>query len=223
MTDRSPKTAVRSPDPDPGARVARRIRAWRGQRAPRALAALLLVPVFSNCGGGPPPPAPVTPPEPDSIRELTVAVDPTEALRAAEINRARTKLAEANALLNASEYEQAASQFEQVSVMHLSGDPTAVHELQVQALLGIAISNMLITPNRLANATASRTALQTVIATYDGTIEAATARLVLGMVDEMDRLRVQGARNQEDIRRLEDMVEQLRRIDLTRRPGGAGQ
>jgi hypothetical protein len=149
-------------------------------------------------------------------------VDPTEALRAAEINKARTTLADANTLLGQGEYERAAAAFEQVSVMHLSGDPTAVHELQVQALLGIAISNMLITPNRLANATASRTALQTVIATYEGTLEAATARLVLSMVEEMDRLRVQGARNAEDIRRLNEMLEQLRRIDAARRPGGAG-
>jgi outer membrane PBP1 activator LpoA protein len=220
MKDRSPHSVARTLELDRAALVAKRIRAWRGHPA---LAALLLVAVFSNCGGGPPPPPPTAPPQAETPSELTVAVDPTEALRAAEINKARTTLSDANALLGQGEYERAAALFEQVSVMHLSGDPTSVHELQVQALLGIAISNMQVAPNRLANATASRTALQTVIATYDGTLEAATARLLLGMVDEMDRLRVQGARNAEDIRRLNEMVEQLRRIDLTRRPGGSNR
>jgi hypothetical protein len=152
-----------------------------------------------------------------------VRVDPTAALLATEVNKARAILSEADELLAQEEYADAAAKYEQVSVMHLSDDPEAMHELQIEGLWGVAIANLLITPNRLANSNASRTALQTVIASYEGTRDAITARWVLGTIDEMDRLRVQGARDAEDIRRLTEMLDQLKRIDLPRRPGGSGR
>jgi hypothetical protein len=222
MTDRSPLPAARTPELHPAASVAKRIRAWRGQLRPGALAALVLVSALSGCGTNPPPPPqPAAAPTPDSVSPLMVQVDPTAALLATQVSKAREMLAEADDLLAREEYEGAAAKYEQVSVMHLSDDPDEMHELQVEGLWGVAIANLLITPNRLANSNASRTALQTLIASYDGTRDAITARWMLGMIDEMDRLRVQGARNAEDIRRLTEMVDQLKRIDLTRRPGGS--
>jgi hypothetical protein len=149
-----------------------------------------------------------------------VVVDPTAARLADEVNRARSILTDADAHLAAGEHERAAAAYEQVALMHLSGDPEAVHELQVQGLWGVAMANLLITPNRLAHKTASRTALQTIIATYSGTPWAVQSRLVLSILDEIDDLRVQGARSQEDIKRLNEAIEQLRRVDLPRRPGG---
>ena len=221
MTDRSPHSDGRTVEPQRAALVAERIRRWHGRGVSRAILALLVVPVFSRCGGGPPPaPAPITPPAPDSVAELLVPVDPTAALLAAEVNRARSVLADADGLLAKGEHERAAAAYEQVTLMHLSGDPEAVHELQVQALWGVAMANLLVTPNRLANRTATRNALQTVIATYDGTPWSVQARMMLGMLEEIDALRLQGSRSQEEIKRLNETIEQLRRVDLPRRPGG---
>jgi hypothetical protein len=199
------------------------VRASRERTVRRALLVLIVAPAFSRCGGGPPPPLQAaTPPPPDSTPQLTVPVDPSAALLAGEVNRARTALAQANALLDQGEHERAAAVYQEVSVMHLSDDPEAMHELQVDALWGVAIANLSITPNRAANNAASRTALQTIIAASDGTLQAATARWVLGQLDESDRLRAQGVQNQAEIRRLTETIDQLKRVD-TRRPGPGGR
>jgi len=149
-----------------------------------------------------------------------VPVDPSAALLAAEINKGRSMLSEADALLAEGNFERAAAAYERLSVLDLSGDPPAQRELQLRGLWGVALANLKAVPNRPANVTASKAALQGVIAGYEGSMEAVQASLFLNMLDEMDRMRVQGAQRDETIKRLNESLEQLKRIDLTKRPNG---
>jgi len=218
MKERSPSTAVSCVALARAPLGHGRTLAWH--RTGRTLAALLLALALPVCGGPPAPPQPATPAQADPADNLMVAVDPRAALLADEIARARAKLAEAADLFSRDEHEKAAAAYDQVATMHLSGDPESTHELQVRALWGVAVSNLSVKPLRAAHLTAAKTALQTVIASSEGTLDAMTARFVLSTLEESDRLRAQGNQQAEEIKRLNETIDLLKRADLNRRPGG---
>jgi hypothetical protein len=98
-------------------------------------------------------------------------------------------------------------------------DDPAFRELRARALWGAALTHLVsLTPN--GDTSASMTLLETLVTSYDGTVEAAQARWAVALLDQMRRLRAQSADKDEDIRRLNETIEQLKRIDLSRRPSG---
>jgi hypothetical protein len=166
------------------------------------------------CGGPPevtqtvpPPTAPieaVRPPEPDTTL-------------AGEVRRAQALLADADVHLREGTLGEAAEGYQRVIDLHRADDPGFPRELRARALWGAAVTRLLsLEPS--GDTAPTMTLLQTLSTSYDGTLEAQQARWAMAALKEIDRLRAQGSRKDEDIRRLNEQMEQLKRIDLNRRP-----
>jgi hypothetical protein len=220
MTARSPDAAATTAELERASCGAGRIQKSPGD-ARSALAVLLLVPALSVCGGGPPAATQPPAPPPSDAAELTVAVDPQAALLANQVSKGRAILTEADAMLAQGEIEPAIPMYEQIFGLDLAGDVYAKRELQLRALLGVAQANLQANPSRPVHITAAKTALQTVIASYDGSLEATYARWILTTLEEVERLRALGRDKDATIRQLNETVDQLRKIDSNRRPNGS--
>ena len=112
---------------------------------------------------------------------------------------------------------EAAEGYQRVIDLHRADDPGFPRELRARALWGAAVTRLLsLEPS--GDTAPTKTLLQTLSTSYDGTLEAQQARWAMAALKEIDRLRAQGSRKDEDIRRLNEQMEQLKRIDLNRRP-----
>jgi hypothetical protein len=182
------------------------------------VAALLLLPALSMCGGPPAALEPAPQPAESTIRDVPPVVEPDTTF-AGELRRADSILAQADQLLRQGDYEPAIAAYLQVLDLERVDDPAFPRELRARALWGAAVTHLVsLTPN--GDTSASMTLLETLVTSYDGTVEAAQARWVVALLDQMRRLRAQSADKDEDIRRLNETIEQLKRIDLSRRPSG---
>jgi tetratricopeptide (TPR) repeat protein len=186
-------------------------------RGAAAAAALLLLPALSMCGGPPAALEPAPQPVESAVSDVPAVVEPDTTF-AGELRKADSILAQADELLRQGDYEPAIAAYLQVLELKRADDP-AFRELRARALWGAALTHLVsLTPN--GDTSASMTLLETLVTSYDGTVEAAQARWAVALLDQMRRLRAQSADKDEDIRRLNETIEQLKRIDLSRRPSG---
>ena len=187
-----------------------------GATPARRMAVLLLVPAFAMCGGSPEVTPPAAPPA--APIEVVRAPEPDTTL-AGEVEKAQWFLGEADGYLRESALEQAAAGFQRVLDLPRAGDPAFPRELRARALWGTALTGLLsLEPG--GDTAPTLTILETLILSSDGTVEAAQARLAVAMIKEIDKLRALTVQKDEDIRRLNETMEQLKRIDLSRRPSG---
>ena len=196
----------------------RRYAGGRAQRssAGRALPALLLVPALSMCGGPPEAPQPAPPPA-DAI-EVVRAPEPDTTL-AGEVGRAEFFLGEADLHLRQGRLELATENYQRVLGLQRADAAEFPRDIRARALWGTAVTRLLALDPE-GDTTLTMSVLETLVTSYDGTVEAAQARLAVAMLKEIEKLRAQSVRKDEDIRRLNETMEQLKRIDLSRRPSG---
>lgn len=187
------------------------------ERTVRAVVALLLVPAVSMCGKAPEIRQPTPPPVAPVAADPTPVVIPDTSL-SVDVRRAQSLVAEGDARLGEGAYDLAIVSYRRVMALDRVNDPDFPRELRAQALWGEALANLSVNPS--GDTVPTMTLLQTLVSSYDGTVEATQAKVVIAMLTRLDRLRGQSAQKDEDIKSLKETLEQLKRIDLSRRPGG---
>jgi len=164
-------------------------------------------------------PAPDTEPQPTTSDEI----EETEALdEAAE----HSVLDEARDHFRAGRYHQAEflftrylEQAEDTRGAFSIDEPVPARE---EALWGLAMLHLL-PQSPVVDRERAMAALEELRDAHGESIRGAQARWILGMLDELQTMRAQMDQQAELLRQLTETVEQLRRIDLNRRPtGGRG-
>ena len=187
------------------------------ERTIRTIAALLLVPALGMCGKAPE----ISRPTPPAVSP--VAADPAPVVTldtplSVDLRRAQSLLVDGDAQLGEGAYDQAILSYRRVMALPLVNDPEFPRQLRARALWGEALANLSVNPT--GDTAPTMSLLQTLVSSYEGTLEAAQAKVVIATLTSFQRLRGQNAQKEEEIKRLNEQLEQLKRIDLTRRPGG---
>lgn len=197
---------------------ARRAALPRGRRTPAFVIGLGLV--LSGCllSASPEEPSPVPlDPHPPAEEDRSDAAAPpgSESPVPAEVTRL---LDDGDWHLAAGSYERAAGAYRGVLAQShpMEWDPTG--EIRARTYFSLAVAHLLSDePEDKAHA---RRYFRTLEDAYASTLQGVVARWVGGVLDELDRAHDRIAEREALIDQLTETLEQLKRIDLNRRPGG---
>lgn len=129
-----------------------------------------------------------------------------------------TLLARGEAHLGSGALPEAESAFEDALYWIEIGDPLPLADHARRARWGLALTYLLSDDATRAERTRQ---LLAELADQEGAVDAVFARWITSTLEEVRRLRNQVAAQQDVIRTLNETVEQLKQIDLTRRPAGS--
>lgn len=176
-----------------------------------ALAAVLLVGGPAGCGGlfGSDP-EPVTPEAPEPPRDTAESEpDPPQD----SVARPVSLLERAEERFEAGDYREAESLF----VRYLESGSVTRDGQTDRALWGLAMVNLL-PESPIRDRDRAMVALDRLVLAHGGTVRGAQARWVRSLLQELEEIRTQVDQQEQLLRQLTETVEQLRRIDLNRRP-----
>jgi len=164
-------------------------------------------------------PAPDTEPQPTAIDEIEETEPAAEVVDHSTLDEARDHF-------RAGRYHQAEFLFtrylEQAKDARGASSIDETVQAREEALWGLAMLHLL-PQSPVVDRERAMAALEELRDTHGESIRGAQARWVLGMLDELQTMRAQMDQQAELLRQLNETVEQLRRIDLNRRPtGGRG-
>lgn len=127
-------------------------------------------------------------------------------------------LDDAEALLSRGRYEAAANQFtEYLEARQASGHARE----EDRALWGLAMLHLL-EDSPLYDQELATAALDRLIEKHGETMRGMQARWIRGILAQLEQVRTQADQQQQLLLQLSETVEQLKRIDLNRRPTGSG-
>lgn len=201
------------PEPVPmNPAVPTRGKLWRGN--PRRLIGLLVLALGAGCtwvrgDSEPDPPAP-TPSPPVVVMEQEDPPLPP-------VDRTEEILAEGAAFLAVGEYEQSRERLQYVLDRYEEDGNGVRPELRARALWHLGILH-LVQEGAERDEDRAKAILTRLSEEYPATAEGVQARWLRDLMEELDGARQQTAEHEQRIRELNDTVEQLRRIDLNRRP-----
>lgn len=213
--------AVRPRSATVGESAARANRTRTGARTGRALPQILalialvgLLALTAGCGhfgldsgsgaAGAPEPA-----EEEAFAEEYVQAEVPETLPATLL------LEQADQLLYDGHFQEA----ERTFVRYLESQESGPIAKEDHALWGLALLHLL-PESPLQDRERARTFLERLATRHPDTVRGAQARWVGGILDELEQVRAQVGQQEALLDQLTETVEQLRRIDLNRRPGG---
>jgi len=158
-------------------------------------------------------PEPVPEPEPPLVSA------PTEESRDWRIDFVETLLARGEGYLASGALTDAENAFQDALYWIRLGSTAPIAEQELRAKWGLALT-YLTADQAVRQSERTRQVLQE-IADQEGSADSLLASWIVGALDEIRRLRSEVSRQQELIRTLNETVEQLKLIDLTRRPAGS--
>jgi hypothetical protein len=179
-------------------------------RAPALLGLLALFQAGCGLRGSGTEPAPPTP-EPAPVASEPVSSAPAVADRVEEI------LAEGQAFLAAGELQASRARFEYVLDRAEEDGPGVAAGLRARALWHLSVIHLL-GIGASGDGDRALALLTRLVEEHPLTPEAVQARWVRGLLQELEGARREKADQERVIRELTETVEQLRRIDLNRRP-----
>jgi hypothetical protein len=126
-------------------------------------------------------------------------------------------LASADAELAAGSFGAAAACYREVLQRPGAEDWDPIGILRAHAMWGLVLTRVL-AGDAATDSEAAMTLLRTIASRHADTQEGAKAAWAIELLEEVARLRARSARQDEMIRSLHVTIEQLKRIDLNRRP-----
>jgi signal transduction histidine kinase len=183
---------------------------------------LLLLPLLGACGTAARTPDPAGPSHTTAVAAVAPAY-PVASARIA-IRLSMTAILEhADELLAEESFDEAAAAYQEVLDRHGASDWDASGAVRARALWGLALTQILPGGSETPGAPAMGL-LRTLSTSFSGTQQSSQANWVVEVLEELSRLREDKLRQEQRIRHLNETVEQLKRIDLTRRPAtGPGE
>lgn len=153
-----------------------------------------------------------SPPAPEPIPEQPVVIERVEEAPEPETG-AEALLREAEARLGKGDVEEAVKAFETYLAFDVRENGTH------RALWGLALAHLL-PDTPVENPERASRLLERLQEQHPLTVEALQARWIRSMLDDLSRARLVAQERERTIRQLNETLEQLRQIDLNRRPGG---
>ncbi len=215
---RSPSTLLPGGEPSSRAREERtaltvqadRLRVGLMSRMAFVLAIGFVVAGCGRLGWGDDPPAPE--PEPPAAE-----IEPPPLDAPAEEGPETLILDEAEHRFDEGDLEGAARLFQE----YLGGQTNSDSEREAQALWGLAMIHIL-PESPIQNRDRALGLLDRLVTEHATSVRGAQARWLLSTLEELEAARTQVSQQQALVQQLTETVEQLRRIDLNRRPTGGG-